>query len=209
MTSSPPTGLRERKKARTRAAIREAAMRLFTEQGFAATTVDQIAEAAEVSQSTFFRYFPTKEAAALGGNRAFDLALAARLEQRVGTAGGTAGLADVEAAVADVLAELAVEEPGRAERMLRVRCLVMADAALRGALVRMDAEHARRFLERIAAATGSPRVDLRTRVVAETVSAGLRAALDEWASRREAGEDAALVDVYRATCACLREVARG
>ncbi len=61
MTSSSPAGLRERKKAKTRAAIREAAMRLFEEQGYAATTVDQIADAAEVSPSTFFRYFPTKE----------------------------------------------------------------------------------------------------------------------------------------------------
>jgi AcrR family transcriptional regulator len=61
MTSSPPTGLRERKKAKTRAAIRDHAMRLFEEQGYAATTVDQIVEAADVSQSTFFRYFPTKE----------------------------------------------------------------------------------------------------------------------------------------------------
>jgi len=61
MTSTPTTGLRERKKAKTRAAIREHAMRLFEEQGYAATTVDQIAEAADVSPSTFFRYFPTKE----------------------------------------------------------------------------------------------------------------------------------------------------
>jgi AcrR family transcriptional regulator len=54
-------GLRERKKARTRASIREHAMRLFLQQGFAQTSVEQIAEAAEVSPSTFFRYFPTKE----------------------------------------------------------------------------------------------------------------------------------------------------
>jgi len=61
MTSSLPAGLRERKKAKTRAAIRDHAMRLFETQGYAATTVDQIAEAADVSPSTFFRYFPTKE----------------------------------------------------------------------------------------------------------------------------------------------------
>jgi AcrR family transcriptional regulator len=56
-----PLGLRERKKAKTRVAIQEHALRLFRRQGYAATTVDQIAEAAEISQSTFFRYFPTKE----------------------------------------------------------------------------------------------------------------------------------------------------
>jgi AcrR family transcriptional regulator len=54
-------GLRERKKARTRAAMQQHAFRLFREQGYEGTTIEQIAEAAEVSPSTFFRYFPTKE----------------------------------------------------------------------------------------------------------------------------------------------------
>ncbi|TYK46748.1 TetR/AcrR family transcriptional regulator [Actinomadura decatromicini] len=54
-------GLRELKKARTRAAIQREALRLFREQGYESTTVEQVAQAAEVAHTTVFRYFPTKE----------------------------------------------------------------------------------------------------------------------------------------------------
>ena len=54
-------GLRERKKIQTKETIQREAYRLFDQHGYANTTVEQIAEAAEVSPSTFFRYFPSKE----------------------------------------------------------------------------------------------------------------------------------------------------
>lgn len=57
----PSLGLRERKKIKTRQAIRAATYALIEEQGYDATTIEQIAERAEVSPSTVFRYFPTKE----------------------------------------------------------------------------------------------------------------------------------------------------
>jgi AcrR family transcriptional regulator len=66
-------GLRERKKRATRAAIHRAGMELFQTQGFAGTTVDQIADAADVSRATVFTYFATKEDIVFGdGPRAVE-----------------------------------------------------------------------------------------------------------------------------------------
>ena len=56
---------RRRKKTATRDRLRASALRLFSEQGYEATTVEQIAAAAGVSHMTFFRYFPAKEDVAL------------------------------------------------------------------------------------------------------------------------------------------------
>jgi len=80
MAGASPDGLRERKKARTRASIREHALRLFRENGYQRTTVQDIAEAAEVSPSTFFRYFPTKEDVVLQDD--MDVRMIEALEQQ-------------------------------------------------------------------------------------------------------------------------------
>ncbi|MFI9782276.1 TetR family transcriptional regulator [Kitasatospora sp. NPDC051984] len=75
-----PMSLRERKKLKTRQTLRREAFRLFAEQGWEATTVDQIAAAAEVSPATFFRYFPTKEDIVL--NDEYDPVMAAAIRAR-------------------------------------------------------------------------------------------------------------------------------
>jgi AcrR family transcriptional regulator len=105
MASAPLDGLRERKKARTRASIREHALRLFREQGYQATTVEQIAAAAEVSQSTFFRYFPTKEDVVLRDD--FELRIFEAFERQPPQLGP---IAAIRAAVSEALATLTPAE---------------------------------------------------------------------------------------------------
>jgi AcrR family transcriptional regulator len=98
-------GLRERKKARTRASIREHALRLFREQTYQGTTVEQIAAAAEVSPSTFFRYFPTKEDVVLRDD--FDTRLFEAFERQPP---GLRPISAIRAAVKDALATLTPKE---------------------------------------------------------------------------------------------------
>jgi AcrR family transcriptional regulator len=100
-----PLGLRERKKIKTRQAIRREAFRLFDANGYATTTVEQIADAAEVSPSTFFRYFPSKESLLLADDLD-PLVLAAFKAQPPELSPGQA----IRRAYEDVLAHLSEEQ---------------------------------------------------------------------------------------------------
>src|ERR1700759_5187049 len=81
-----PQGLRERKRQQTRQRIVDAGLALFLQKGIEATTLDEIAAAADISRRTFFAYFPAKEDTVLpweeGGTEALDAAVKQAAEGR-------------------------------------------------------------------------------------------------------------------------------
>lgn len=127
MSSEPASlGLRERKKLRTRETIRSEAMRLFVEQGYAETSIEQIAEAAEVSPSTFFRYFPSKERVVLADD-VDPIMLAAVARQPA----GMEPLEVLRNAILETMTELTAAD--RARESVRHR-LIYSEPELRSAL---------------------------------------------------------------------------
>lgn len=79
-TEEPQVGRRDRKRRDTRAALADAALDLFEELGFTATTIEDITERVDVSRRTFFRYFPTKEATLLADPEEYEHVLVRALE---------------------------------------------------------------------------------------------------------------------------------
>jgi AcrR family transcriptional regulator len=169
MTSTPPTGLRERKKARTRAAIRDHAMRLFEEQGYAATTVEQIADAAEVSPSTFFRYFPTKEDVALSDE--FDPLIVAAMRAQ------PAGLDPIETIRRAVKAALAGVSEADWRREQQRQRLIQAVPELRARVLQEYVNTLNLLAEVLAERAGRSPDDFAARVTAGAIIGAMMAAL--------------------------------
>ncbi|HKF16849.1 MAG TPA: TetR family transcriptional regulator [Candidatus Dormibacteraeota bacterium] len=178
-------GLRERKKARTRAAIQRHALRLFREQGYDTTSVSQIAEAAEVSESTFFRYFPTKE----------DVVLWDEYDPRIvevfrAQPAELSPIAALRAAFREVLAQISeAEQADQRERM----ALMLSVPPLRAMLVDQIGGPMRLLAELVGERVGRRPDDPGVRVVAGAVLGVGLAVMFAWAEDPNA-DMVALVD---------------
>ena len=155
-----------------------AAVDLFERNGFSATTIDEIAAAAGISRTTYFRYCATKEAAVLVD----DAGLEAELFAAAASVSPQHPLQELENAW-EVMTGVFDADPDGHDRFLRVRRLMRDTPALLAAGLERDA----RLTEHIAAAlTGQPGLTaLEAHAVAGSFALGMRLAFDEWVRRAE------------------------
>jgi len=169
LMSQPKPGLRERKKARTRAAIQTHALRLFREQGYDATTIEQIIDAAEISETTFFRYFPTKEDVVLQDD--YDPLIIGAYK---GQPPGLAPIPALRAAFTAVFENMTADQ--RAEQRDRV-ALVLAVPRLRAAMLEQFSQLMQVLADAMAERAGLRADDFKVRTVAGAVVGGTMAVL--------------------------------
>ncbi|WP_311765118.1 TetR family transcriptional regulator [Streptomyces zingiberis] len=177
---SGPCGLRERKKQRTRAALIRAALGLFTTRGYERTTVDEIAEAVQVSQRTFFRYFSGKEDVAFAVQERVEEEILEAFAARPPDEPPLAALRGALSAGWDRIAE-SVTDTVEPELHLRMFQVIECTPALLAVMLRRCAAWEDRLAREIARRTGTdPGTDPRPRVLAATFIGVTRAAGQVW-----------------------------
>ncbi|NWF27462.1 TetR family transcriptional regulator [Streptomyces sp. PKU-EA00015] len=134
-----PTGLRARKKQRTRDALVRAALELFTTQGYERTTVDEIVDAVEVSQRTFFRYFASKEEVAFAVQELAESHYVAALRERPAEEGPFEAMRNAVSASWDTIG-LAIEEIVPLDLYMRGFLMIESTPALLAAHLRRSAD---------------------------------------------------------------------
>lgn len=151
-TERPKLRLRELKKARTRTAIQTHALRLFRERGYDHTPVELICEAAEVSESTFYRYFPTKADVVLWDE--FDPLIIAAFQAQPAE---LSALAALRAAFATVFGQMTAQQ--RKEQQQRSQ-LMLDVPDLRAAMTDQLTQAVQLVAEIVATRTGRAKSDL-------------------------------------------------
>jgi AcrR family transcriptional regulator len=182
----PQLGLRERKKIKTRTAIRDATYALIEEQGYEATTIEQIAERAEVSPSTVFRYFPTKEDIVLTDE--YDPLLLEELSARPADEPWMDSLRHV---MRDAIGAATTDEPEVTK--LRMRLMVEVPA-VRSRMMETMSVTGGLLCQAVAGRTGLAPDSLEVRVFSMSLIGGLLEVSMYWAENGFQGELADLVD---------------
>jgi AcrR family transcriptional regulator len=187
----PQTGrslpLRERKKLRNRRALAEAALRLFAANGFDATTLEELADAADVSKSTFSRIFPAKEAAGIEAEAELWSAFLAALDGRE-LSGVLFG--ELHEALADAVAGL---DPGWDKRYLDTRRMVANEPALLRYVEHYRASIKDELAAHLAAKLNLDPEDLRLRALAELIILAWSVSGRHWVRNGGLGGRAALL----------------
>ena len=182
--------LRERKKLRTRRALAEAALRLFTEKGFDTTTLEEVAEEAEVSKSTFFRFFPAKEAAAVEAETELWAAYLAALADRQLSG---AILGELHLTLASAIAGL---DPGWDRRFIDTRLLIIAAPDLLKYVEHYRHGVKRQVIECLARKLLLDPDDLRLHLVVELTITAFTVSGRHWVHSGGQGGRAALLDGF-------------
>ena len=187
----PPTDrslpLRERKKLRNRRALAEAALRLFAANGFDATTLEELADAADVSKSTFSRIFPAKEAAGIEAEAELWSAFLASLDGR--KLSGVL-LGELHAALAAAVTGL---DPEWDQRFLDTRRMLANEPALLRYVEHYRASVKDELVTRLAAKLHLDPEDLRLRVLAELTILAWSVSGRHWVRNGGQGGRAALL----------------
>ena len=174
------TGLRERKKERTRALIAETARRLFVERGFDAVSVAEIARDAEVSEATVFNYFPTKEELVYNRLAAFEEEMLAAVRDRPGGESITAAFAGFISTPRGLLAS---RDPEEVEKLAGISRMIAASPALLARERRIFDSYTDSLAALVAEETGASTDSTEPWVVANALMGVHRAGVD-FARRR-------------------------
>ena len=191
----PQASLRERKKLATRRTLRRVALDLVSQRGFAQVTVEDIAEAADVSPRTFFNYFPSKEAVLFGTSPDQFEAVRAGIRDAAPGESALTALGIVVVAEARSWAEELAELGGDAAGWLHRIKSAQVDPHLRAAHAAHLAASERQMAEALAERLGTdPDRDPYPALLAATATAVLRATLSFWAG---SGNEVSLDELTR------------